>query len=308
MIGRAGREGVIQADDYHRLGLQYFAAREFENAAAAFSRVQGLDSGFHDVSLNLGLSLVRCNRIEEGIAQLESVANREENNTHLLDGLADAWWKKGDRRKARQYGERSLAIKDNQACSASPGFELEKESVPPFRPDNPAENIISFSLFGQARQYHDGALRNAVVAAGLYPGWTCRFYCDDRVPEHTRGALAETGAQLVMMRRPPRPADGLFWRFLVADDPAVVRYLVRDCDSLLNVREKCAVDEWLVSQRLFHVMRDHGSHTATMLAGMWGGVARSMPSLSRLLQGFAYDPLTESRIADQCFLGRIVWP
>ncbi len=308
LIRVAEREGRIQAGDYHQLGVQYFAARAFDKAAAAFARVHSLDSGFGAVSLNLGLSLVRCNRIDEGIAQLESVVGREKNNTNLLDGLADAYWKKGDENKARLYGERSLEIKDIQACSVSSDFEIERECAPPFHPDHPVENIISFSLFGQTKQYHDGAVRNAVIAKDLYPGWRCRFYCDDRVPEQACTALREAGAQLVMMRRPKRPADGLFWRFLVADDPDVVRFLVRDCDSLLNVREKCAVDEWLLSQRLFHVMRDHGSHTATILAGMWGGVARSIPPLHRLLQGFSYDPVTESRIADQCFLGRIVWP
>ncbi|HHJ16384.1 MAG TPA: hypothetical protein ENJ80_06770 [Gammaproteobacteria bacterium] len=55
-------------------------------------------------------------------------------------------------------------------------------------------------------------------------------------------------------------------------------------------------------------MRDHGSHTALMLAGMWGGVARVLPPLSGLLEDFTFDPLTEGRTADQCFLERIVWP
>jgi hypothetical protein len=29
----------------------------------------------------------------------------------------------------------------------------------------------------------------------------------------------------------------MFWRFLVADDPTVDRYIVRDSDSRLNARE-----------------------------------------------------------------------
>jgi hypothetical protein len=45
-----------------------------------------------------------------------------------------------------------------------------------------------------------------------------------------------------------------------------------------------------------------------MLAGLWGGVARQLPPVSHLVQGFSYNPVTESRTADQQFLGRIVWP
>ncbi len=37
---------------------------------------------------------------------------------------------------------------------------------------------------------------------------------------------------------------GMFWRFLVADDPQVDRFIVRDSDSRLNARDAYAVAEW----------------------------------------------------------------
>jgi hypothetical protein len=40
---------------------------------------------------------------------------------------------------------------------------------------------------------------------------------------------------------------GMFWRFLVAEDDAVDRYIVRDSDSRLNAREAAAVAEWMAS-------------------------------------------------------------
>ena len=33
---------------------------------------------------------------------------------------------------------------------------------------------------------------------------------------------------------------GLFWRFLVEDDPEVDLYLVRDADAVMNVKERWA--------------------------------------------------------------------
>ena len=36
-------------------------------------------------------------------------------------------------------------------------------------------------------------------------------------------------------------------------------------------REKDAVNAWLVSNRTFHVMRDHPDHGTEILGGMWGG-------------------------------------
>ena len=40
---------------------------------------------------------------------------------------------------------------------------------------------------------------------------------------------------------------GMFWRFLVADDPSVDRFIVRDSDSRLNARDAFAVVDWIRS-------------------------------------------------------------
>ena len=68
----------------------------------------------------------------------------------------------------------------------------------------------------------------------------------------------------------PPTGSGLFWRFLVEDDPDVDIYLVRDADSVINVKERWAVADWLNSGKAFHVMRDNPQHSELMLAGMWG--------------------------------------
>lgn len=49
--------------------------------------------------------------------------------------------------------------------------------------------------------------------------------------------------------------QGMFWRWLVAEDPDVERFLIRDVDSRLNEREARAVDEWILSGKAYHIMR-----------------------------------------------------
>jgi hypothetical protein len=51
--------------------------------------------------------------------------------------------------------------------------------------------------------------------------------------------------------------NGRTWRFAVASDPAVARFLVRDVDSRLSSREVAAVQDWVLRKKPFHVMRDH---------------------------------------------------
>jgi hypothetical protein len=52
----------------------------------------------------------------------------------------------------------------------------------------------------------------------------------------------------------------------------------RDTDTRILLREKLAVDEWLNSNKLFHIMRDHPHHNFKILGGMFG--TRKIPIIN----------------------------
>jgi hypothetical protein len=56
------------------------------------------------------------------------------------------------------------------------------------------------------------------------------------------------------------------------------------------------------------MMRDWGSHTELMMAGLWGVVAGSLPPLDELMERFLSAPLQSRHFADQFFLRQYVWP
>ncbi|MEO0417071.1 MAG: tetratricopeptide repeat protein, partial [Verrucomicrobiota bacterium] len=87
----------------------------------------------------------------------------------------------------------------------------------------------------------------------------------------------------------------------------VDRFLVRDIDSVVNVKERVAVDAWLASDRYFHVLRDFISHTELILAGMWGGVGGVFPDLNEVLSYFK-PRQKPTETFDQLFLREVVWP
>ena len=61
------------------------------------------------------------------------------------------------------------------------------------------------------------------------------------------------------------------WRFEAIDNPDVEIMMPRDLDTRILLREKLAVDEWLNSGKLFHIMRDHKKyHTYKIFGGMFG--------------------------------------
>ena len=130
--------------------------------------------------------------------------------------------------------------------------------------------IISFSLWGNIPKYTEGAIKNAELALEIYPDWICRYYLGKNTPLGIIGRLSEFDNTEIYIMNEPGDWTGMFWRFYAASDLDVDVMISRDVDSRLTVREKAAVDDWLASDKDFHIMRDHPYHNAPILGGMWG--------------------------------------
>jgi len=142
------------------------------------------------------------------------------------------------------------------------------------------KKIIAYSLWGDNPMYNVGAVENADNASELYPDWTCRYYVGESVPNETLKKLASKSNTEIIMVKLSNDWTGMFWRFFAIDSADMV--LFRDVDSRLTPREKHAVDEWLGSDKVIHIMRDHPYHTERIMGGMWG--VRSKPFMSVLEQ------------------------
>jgi hypothetical protein len=136
-----------------------------------------------------------------------------------------------------------------------------------------------------------------------------RVYHDDSVDPAVLAALVAQGVTLTRMRLPQNvPAHrALLWRFQAIADPAVRRFLIRDADALLTVKERVAVDAWLASGRHFHALRDWYTHTDLLLAGLWGGVGGILPGPDVLLRAYT-GWRAEGAHIDQDVLSEVVWP
>ena len=132
------------------------------------------------------------------------------------------------------------------------------------------KKVISFSLWGENPIYNVGAVKNAELAKEIYPDWTCRYYLGKSVPPPIIQELKDFNNTEIFIMNEPGNWTGMFWRFYPASDPDVDVMVSRDTDSRLNLREKAAVDEWLKSDKDFHIMRDHPQHATEILGGMWG--------------------------------------
>lgn len=249
--------------------------------------------------------LVRLRRWDEIINVATHHLAKHHLDYGLHSSLCQALARNGRMKEAREHGSRCLALKDKSVKAEA--MDLSGVSVPSFNKSDRTRNIIAFSLYGSGEKYLRGAVTNVLAARFIYPQWTCRFYIDETVPRKIVQHLEREGAELRTVNGLANRKYGTFWRFLVADDPAVDRYLVRDCDSVVNVRERLAVEEWIDSGRHFHLMRDFYTHTELVLAGMWGGVTSALPPMGKAMTAYANEAI-HNRTLDQTFLREVIWP
>ena len=155
--------------------------------------------------------------------------------------------------------------------------------------------IISYSLWGTDLKYLVGAQRNADTP---YP-----FIADLQSRENCE----------VVIKPGMGDWKSMYWRFEPAGESNVDVVISRDTDSRINLREKAAVDEWLASDKGFHIMRDHPWHNFPVLGGMWGAKKGVLPDMKDLINNFAQEDkygtdyeffasLMAARIKDNCMV------
>jgi len=167
------------------------------------------------------------------------------------------------------------------------------------------KKIISFSLWGDNPVYNVGAIRNAELAKDVYPDWVCRYYYGTSTLESTIEKLKEFDNVELINMGVEGDWDGMFWRFYPSSDDDVDVVIVRDCDSRVNLREKYAVDEWLNSDKGFHIMRDHPAHGTEILGGMWGSKKGTIKEMKQLIDEYVKGDFWQ---VDQNFLREKIYP
>lgn len=269
---------------------------------------QGCDECPEDeeISLNRVVCLSRAGDASGAIAAGQRLVDGGSRNPVLFDALASCCARLGRHAQARGFGSRALELKDVAYGDQPIAKDWALPSRAPSAVAAGKRRVLSYGLWGQGPRYLNGMLHNLLLAPVLYPGWQVRLYHDDSVPEDFLDIARQLDAELVERPKTDSLRQRLCWRFAVADDPGVGYFLVRDCDSVISLREVRAVQMWLTSGRFFHVMRDWWTHTDLVLAGLWGGVAGVLPSMEGMLADWSPRQVETPNI-DQWFLKERVW-
>ncbi len=180
-------------------------------------------------------------------------------------------------------------------------------------------------------------MSNIESAKKFYPDWTIRIYHDDSI-DHSIICDLEcikdekedylNNIDFCDVKKIPKTLDTsvdysymlrMVWRWLPIGDQFVDVFISRDTDSCIFEREVSAVNDWLSSETLFHVMRDSPAHGAVgyeMAGGLWGLKTK----IDRNLAKYQYSKITSAFLSrwytlysiekgrDQYLLNWYFWP
>lgn len=140
------------------------------------------------------------------------------------------------------------------------------------------KKIISFSLYGDIPSYNIGAINNAKIAKILYKDWECWFYVDElTVPSYTIDELNKLSNVTIFLKKSDILSSKMSWRFEAIDDKDVSIVITRDTDTIMYKREVLAVNEWIKSNKVLHIMKDSPCHRYLSLQGGMFGMNKLKP-------------------------------
>lgn len=165
---------------------------------------------------------------------------------------------------------------------------------------------ISFSLWGNHPKYLVGVLRNVNSAKIIYPDFICFVYIhQETVPKETIIELEKLdNVKIIYKTGDLLQNKPMMWRFETIDYPDVEINISRDVDTDILLREKLAVNEWLRSDCILHIMRDHPWHNHLIQGGMFGVKKTNLTWIDKInswTQNGNY-------LYDQIFLKDIIYP
>lgn len=170
------------------------------------------------------------------------------------------------------------------------------------------KKVITFSLWGNLSQYTAGAIKNVELAFIYFPDFECWFYIHDQsVPKSLVSELEKySNVKIIKKSGDINTCKPMMWRFEAIDDPDVEIMMSRDLDTRIYMREQIAVNEWIASGELFHIMRDHPYHSYPIQGGMFG--TRKNHNIPIWIDLMNKVSQTGNRDYDQDFLRDIIYP
>ena len=177
------------------------------------------------------------------------------------------------------------------------------------------KKVISYCLYGPKDLYCLGLIENIDLINEKYSDWKIYVYYAN-IPEKILNILKnKQNTYLFECKHNGYNWEGMFWRFYPIENKDIYIFLSRDADSRITEREMKFVNEWINSDKIFHIIRDHSGHRIEILGGTFGVKVKEFNKISNLKKIDHYKEnfykefnKNLDRQPDQIFLKKYIWP
>jgi hypothetical protein len=177
------------------------------------------------------------------------------------------------------------------------------------------KKVISYSLYGNNKKYCIGMLENLKINKEKLSDWDVYIYYSEDVPDKYIEMYKEYNPLLINCGTTEYIWEGMFWRFYPFNDNTIDIFLSRDADSRITDREIKFINEFIVSDKSFHIIRDHPAHGIEILGGTFGVKLKEFNKKYKIKNIdeyiLEYRKLYHKHInrnTDQFFLKEKIWP
>ena len=185
-------------------------------------------------------------------------------------------------------------------------------------PQPDSEGIISVSLWGDGvskrfwKELMEPLLHNVNRLNSILPGWVCRVYASNDLPEKVIWEIIDAGCEVYVMPAPRQGGEGFAWRFLATAEskPVVIHDADMDFDELQPGLFD-VIEQWLATDRPFLRRRLHAVNVwgNPVSGGLWGSRPRltgesPLVNVRENLSKYSF----EGYGIDEAFLTKEVWP
>lgn len=171
--------------------------------------------------------------------------------------------------------------------------------------------VFSFTLFGSLDKYCKGMVRNVEEITKRFPDAKIYIYCGNDIPQMILETLGQSPAVQLILTNQIGLVNKIY-RYLPIDDPNVDVCIVRDSDSRILDRDQASIEDFLHSEKLTQIIRDHIVHKVPILGGMVSFKKGALPcKMHDLIGHFLTTDLAGKEFEfedDQNFLRNYVYP
>lgn len=128
--------------------------------------------------------------------------------------------------------------------------------------------VFSFCIYGSGKKYLDGLTANLDLIAKTYIDFEAWIYYNNISYEYLLEYSSYKFVKMIPFEN--TGTDDRVVRHFAIDDKSVDVVFGRDADSRIEGRDVWCINEFLKSDKGFHIIRDHFWHRDEIMAGMYG--------------------------------------